>query len=191
MSLDSNQSITTADQLLSMPNDGNRYELVNGYLRMMSPAGSEHGWIAGRILARLAAHVEKHNLGKAYAAETGFRIGSSPDTVLTPDASFVSQSRLASVKPTRGYLPVAPDLVVEVVSPSDASSEIESKVDQWLKAGTIAVLIADPAKQTIRVYRHESRMEVLRRGDTFAAGDACSDWTLAVNDAFQIETERG
>ena len=74
------EKVTTAAQLLAMPNDGNRYELVNGVLNMMSPAGSEHGRIAGRIYVRLAVHVEQHQLGETYAAETGFRIACSPDT---------------------------------------------------------------------------------------------------------------
>ena len=75
------QETTTAEQLIAMPADGNRYELVNGVLRMMSPAGSEHGQIAERISRRLGNYVESNQLGVTYAAETGFRIGTSPDTV--------------------------------------------------------------------------------------------------------------
>ena len=154
---------------------------------MMSPAGSEHGWIAGRILNRLATHVEDHDLGRAYAAETGFRIATSPDTVRAPDACFVSHGRLATVESTRSYLPLAPDLVVEVVSPNDLSSEVEAKAEEWLKAGTDIVLVADPSNRTIRVYQDGSRILLLRAGDTFHAGKVCGNWTLGINDAFNIE----
>ena len=153
---------------------------------MMSPAGSEHGWIAGRIFKRLATHVEDFDLGRAYAAETGFMIASSPDTVRAPDACFVSHERLATVESTRSYLPLAPDLVIEVVSPNDTSSEVEAKAAEWLNAGTDIVLVADPANLTIRVYQDGSQIRLLRAGDTFEAGKVCGNWTLSVNDAFDI-----
>ena len=153
---------------------------------MMSPAGNEHGWIAGRIFKRLATHVEDFNLGRAYAAETGFKITSSPDTVLAPDACFVSHERLATVESTRAYLPLAPDLVVEVVSPNDKSSEVEAKAEEWLKAGTDIVLVADPINLTIRVYQEGSKIRLLRAGDTFEAGEVCGNWTLTVKEAFDI-----
>jgi Uma2 family endonuclease len=187
MMTNTEQSVVTAEQLFCMPHDGNRYELVRGVLNMMSPAGSEHGWIAGRIFHRLATHVEKYDLGRAYAAETGFRIASSPDTVRAPDACFVSHERLASVEPTRSYLPLAPDLVVEVISPNDTFSEVESKIEAWLQAGTSVVLVADPASQTLRVYRDGSKILVLHAGETFEAGKVCGDWKLSVHDVFQLK----
>ena len=133
----STQGLMTAEQMFAMPDDGHRCELINGVLRMMSPAGSEHGQVADRISRHLGNHVESNNLGATYATATGFLIGTSPDTVRAPDAAFVSHSRLKSVEPTSGYLPLAPDLVVEVVSPSDTSSDVEAKVDQWLNAGAL------------------------------------------------------
>ena len=71
----------TAGELLRMPDDGFRYELVKGELRKMVPAGSEHGNVTLRIASRLERHAEEHKLGRVYAAETGFRISSNPDTV--------------------------------------------------------------------------------------------------------------
>lgn len=81
--------LTTAEQLAARPNDGKRYELVDGVLRMMSPAGNRHGRIAAKLLVRLATHVEQRNLGATYAAETGFLIRQRPDTVRAPDVAFV------------------------------------------------------------------------------------------------------
>jgi Uma2 family endonuclease len=183
------QQITTAAQLLAMPDDGNRYELVRGVLNMMSPAGSEHGRIAGRIYLRLANHVEQHRLGETYAAETGFRISSAPDTVRAPDAAFVSHSSLSKVEATSGYLSLAPDLVVEVVSPNDSYSGVEAKAHGWLKAGTKIVLVADPANTSIAVYENESEIRVFRPGESYDAGKVCGGWKLSVSDAFNLQSQ--
>lgn len=180
------QTVTTADQLYALPDDGNRYELIEGVLSIMSPAGSEHGRIAGRIFLRLAAHVEQHELGETYAAETGFRIGESPDTVRAPDAAFASRERLEAVAPTHGYLPLAPDLVVEVVSPNDSFSSVEAKAADWLQAGCQVVLVADPSNLTIHVYESGAEIRLLRSGNRFSAGSICGGWSLDVDDAFGV-----
>ncbi len=178
--------VLTADQLLELPDDGNRYELVGGILRMMSPAGSEHGRIAGRIYLRLATHVETKALGETFAAETGFLIATNPDTVRAPDAAFVSWNRLAMIEPTRGYLPLAPDLVAEVVSPCDSFSEVDAKARGWLAAGSSAVLVADPENRTMHVYQSRKDIVVLKPGDTYHADDACPGFQLAIDDAFRL-----
>jgi Uma2 family endonuclease len=181
------QNIETADQLLAMPDDGRRYELIAGVLSMMSPAGSEHGRVALRIASRLARHVEDLDLGQTYAAETGFLLARDPDTVRAPDAAFVSHQRLASVEATSGYLSLAPDLVVEVVSPSDSFSDVEAKAQQWTDSGTRIVLIADPVNQTLIVYQSASDIRVLRSGEAFESGDFCGGWKLTVDEAFDIK----
>lgn len=172
------QECTTAEQLIAMPEDGNRYELVNGVLRTMSLAGSEHGRSAGRISRRLGNHVESNQLGATYAAGTGFRIDTSPDTVRAPDAAFVSHSRLKSVEPTIGYLPLAPDLVIEVVSPSDSSSDVEAKAGQWLNAGTLVVIVADHSNLALRIYNNATQIHILRSGDTYSSGSVCGNCEL-------------
>ena len=102
--------LTTADELLRHPSDGYRYELIEGELKKMAPAGNEHGMLALRLAAKLWNFVDANELGVAYAAETGFKISANPDTVRAPDAAFVSQKRLGEVGPVQGYWPGAPDL---------------------------------------------------------------------------------
>ena len=136
--------VTTAEQLAALPDDGKRYELVDGVLRMMSPAGFRHGQIAARLLSRVSVHVERHDLGATLAAETGFTLCHDPDTVLAPDVSFVARDRLAKFADHVGYLPLAPDFVAEIVSPSDRSSQVEAKARDWLDAGVQVVLVVDP-----------------------------------------------
>lgn len=160
----STDHVTTAEQLASMPDDGKRYELVDGLLRMMSPAGSEHGRIAAELLLQIGQYAKQHRLGRTYAAETGFLIQRDPDTVLAPDASFVSHDRLAGLTGERGYLPLAPDLIAEVVSPHDRTRDVAAKVRTWLAAGVGVVLVVDPELATVQVHRPG------RRPDSFSEG---------------------
>ena len=178
--------INSAEQLFKASENGKRLELQKGTLIVMSPAGSEHGRIASRILIRLGTYVEENDLGETFAAETGFLIEQNPDTVRAPDAAFVSHRRLSETDPTSAYLALAPDLVVEVVSPNDSSSDIEGKAHQWLSAGTQIVLVADPKNETLRAYRSKSEIQVLHSGETFESGDVCKNWQLSVNEVFKI-----
>lgn len=177
--------VSTADQLWELSAEGKRCELIRGKLHMMSPAGNEHGQVAMAIGASLFQHVKKRQLGKTYAAETGFQIARDPDTVRAPDAAFVSTQRLACVEATSAYLELAPDLVVEVVSPNDVFSDVEDKVSQWLAAGSKIVLVANPKDASLRIYRSPEKIAILRLGDCFDAGDVCGNWNLKVSDVFE------
>ena len=181
-------NVESAEQLYSLAMQGQRFELVRGVLIVMSPAGGDHGWIASRILTRLGTHVESNDLGRTFAAETGFLIEVDPDTVRAPDAAFVSHESLKATPPSKSYLQVAPELVVEVVSPNDSSTDVEAKAEQWLQAGSKIVLVADPQNETLRVYRDKARIEILRSGDTFLAGEVCGDWQVSVDAIFDIRS---
>src|SRR5882724_10950500 len=115
-----------------MPDDGYRYELVEGELIRMAPAGAEHGKVTVKITTPLSVHVDANNLGTVYAAETGFIIRQNPDTVRAPDVAFVSRERIESAGVIKSYTIGAPDLAVEVISPGDTVREVEKKVREWL-----------------------------------------------------------
>ena len=149
----STDHLTTAEQLAELPADGRRYELVDGVLRMMSPAGGRHGRVAAKLLIRIANHVERHGLGVTFAAETGFVLRRSPDTVRAPDVAYVSRDHLGQYADHAGYLPLVPDLVGEVVSPGDRRSDVEAKAAAWLEAGVRVVLVVDPQSGTTSVHR--------------------------------------
>ena len=156
--------VTTAEQLAAIPDDGKRYELVDGALHMMSPAGGRHGRIAAKLLQRIANHVEQNKLGATFAAETGFLLRRDPDTVRAPDAAFVSHARLGAFADYPGYLPLVPNLVAEVVSPSDSSSDVEAKAQAWIDAGVRVVLVVDPQTSMVREYRSERQIQVYSDG---------------------------
>jgi Uma2 family endonuclease len=177
------QSIT-ADDLLKMPDDGFRYELVKGELRRMAPAGHEHGRVAVRFTWRLAQHVEANNLGAVYAAETGFLISISPDTVRAPDVAFVSQKRLEEVGKVEGYWLGAPDLAVEVVSPGDTYTEVEEKAIEWLEAGALMVLALNPRKRAVTVYRSLNDIAILNEDTVLDLNDIVPGFKVAAKDIF-------
>ncbi|MGI8588524.1 MAG: Uma2 family endonuclease [Chloroflexia bacterium] len=174
----------TADELLHMPDDGFRYELVKGELRQMAPAGSQHGQIAIALAGRLFQYVDAHRLGVVFAAETGFLLSSKPDTVRAPAVAFVSQERIAATKVGVGYWPGAPDLAAEVISPGDTYTEVEEKVFGWLEAGARMVIVVNPRKRPVTVYHSLTEIFVLTENDQIDGGSVVPGWTLAVRDLF-------
>lgn len=174
----------TAEELLRMPDDGFRYELVKGELRKMPPAGNEHGYRASELSSELRNYVKANGLGRVYAAETGFMIHSDPDTVRAPDAAFVSRERLEQVGPVEGYWPGAPDLAAEVVSPNDRHTEVVEKALEWLDAGCSMVLVVDPKQHTVTVYRSREDIRILAEGDTLDAAGVIPGFSLPVTEIF-------
>jgi Uma2 family endonuclease len=132
----------TAEQLLDMGDIG-RCELVRGEIVRIPLAEFEHGDIAGELFYLVKQFVSTRKLGKVYAAETGFIIARNPDTVRAADVAFVRKDSVPS-SPVRGFFPQAPDLAIEVISPSDRLSEVAAKVEEWLAAGTTSVWVVDP-----------------------------------------------
>jgi Uma2 family endonuclease len=174
----------TAEQLWRMPDDGMRRELVGGELRVMTPAGTEHGRIAMRVGRFLGDHVDKHGLGMALAAETGFVVAHDPDTVRAPDAAFVSKERAEQVGKTARFWPGAPDFAAEVISPGDSFTEVEEKALMWLEAGTKAVLVLDPERRTATVYRAPGEARVHTAEETIDLADAVPGWRVSLRELF-------
>ena len=141
------------------------------------PAGNRHGYVAGEIFGELRSHVKANKLGRTNVAETGFKVGSDPDTVLAPDVAFVRRERLGSTRELEGYWSGAPDLVVEVVSLS------------WLQAGCRMVLVADPKRRITTVYRSREDIRVLtaEAGDLVDGAGVVPGWRLSLADIFAWE----
>ena len=150
----------------------------------MAPAGHVHGEYAMSIGAPLAIHVKTNGLGKVYAAETGFQLESNPDHVRAPDAAFVRRQRVEEVQDEPGFFPGAPDLAIEVISPSDLYTEVDEKVADWLDAGTIAVILVDPRRRVVKLHRSMTDVVVLNEEDTLDVDDVVPGWQMPVGEIF-------
>ena len=175
----------TAEQLLRLPPDGRRYELVEGELKVMTPASPRHGRIAMRMGSLIEQYARQHDLGIVYAAETGFQLRENPDTVRAADAAFVAKSRIPPEGEPEGYWAIAPDLVVEVVSPSDSASEVQSKVSDWLEAGCQLVWVVYPDTQTVTEYHSLTEIRVLTAGQSLEGGDTLPGFACLVSEIFE------
>ena len=173
----------TADELADTPGLG-RCELIRGELVHMSPAGGEHGWTIAKLTAKLVVFVEQHRLGFVFGAETGFVIERDPDTVRAPDVSFVRSGRITT-RPTRKFLPFAPDLAVEVISPSDSSTKVSAKAEQWLRCGTTTVWLIDPVRDSAAVCVLEDDVFVLRAVTELADAELLPGFVLPVKSLFE------
>jgi Uma2 family endonuclease len=177
--------LVTADDLLRMPDDGWRYELVQGELRRMPLPGFRHGRIANRIAVSLSIHVEASDLGIVVAAETRFLLRQDPDEVRGADVAFISKARYEAARfSEEKHFPGAPDLAVEVVSPSDTYSEVEEKVLAWLRGGARLVIVVDPKKEVFFAHRPGATPEILTADATLDASPAVPGWAFRVGDAF-------
>src|SRR5438552_6305858 len=174
--------LVTAEELLAMGDIG-RCELINGEIVYMAPAGAEHGDIAMTIGFFIKAHVQANDLGKVYAAETGFTIARNPDTTRAPDVAFVRKQRIPAT-PRRGYFDGPPDLAVEVISPDDRLSEVTAKVDQWLAAGAISVWVVDPPNKTIEIYRQGAQPLRYRQGDVLRDEPMLPGFEVRIDELF-------
>ncbi len=174
----------SADDLLHISGDRFRYELVQGELRRMNPAGNVHGRIVVRITWRLAQYVEENGLGTVYAAETGFRLSTDPDTVRAPDVAFVSRTRVEAVGEVEGFWPEAPELAVEVISPGDSYAEVEEKVFDWLDAGTKMVVVVNPRQRSVTVYKSQSDITALTGSEVLHGGDVVPGFEIAIREIF-------
>ena len=178
-------AITSAEDLLQLPDDGFRYELVRGELRQMTPSGYAHGVVVANLTGPIQAYVRSHALGQVCGAETGFRIARTPDTVRAPDIAFIRQARRGSEPWPDGFFEGAPDLAVEVLSPSDTAIGVEEKIDEWLNAGCAVVWVVNPRRRSVSVHLPEGLVRVLIDDDTLDGGELLPGFTLPLVDIFR------
>ncbi len=179
------EQLVTADELLVMPEVNCRYELVRGELRERPFLGFQQGAIAATIATGLGLHVDEDGLGGTYAAGTGFLLESAPDHVRAPTVAFVRQGRVDAAADVAGFFPGAPDIAIEVISPSDLYTEVDEKVADYLAAGTLAVIVINPRRRTVRVHRPTSDTVELTESDTLEVSDIVPGWQMPVKDMFE------
>jgi Uma2 family endonuclease len=160
----------TVDDLYALPDDGLKYELQAGVLLSEPLPGFLHGRVAARVVQLLGVHVAQHGLGHVLACDAGFVLARDPDTVRGPDVAFVSKARAAAHADLLRAFEGAPDLAVEVLSPSNRADAIHGKVADYLEGGTRLVWLVDPACETVTAYRALLAPRILA-GDEELDGD--------------------
>ncbi len=176
--------LLTADEFFEMEDDGNIYELVRGELVRMTPPGGWHGEVTIEISWHIRTYLAQNPIGRVYA-ETTFLLARDPDIVRAPDVAFVRADRLPPEEEREKYLPLAPDLAVEVVSPGDRAGEINDKVMDYLDAGTRMVWVVHRRRRTITVFNPDRTARVLRESDELDGGDVLPGFRLAVAEIFR------
>lgn len=184
MALPKHQQMTAEEFLRFAGEPGKRYELIDGGMIEMAPAGAQHGAIAYRIGHLIGNYVFAHSLGELYTAETGFVLRRSPDTIRAPDFAFVSAERLPDGGSPEGYLDLAPDLVVEVISPSDTARSVQRRIDDWLKAEALVVVVVYPEPRTVFLWRGINVVERRTGDEEISLEPALPSFRCKVSDFF-------
>ena len=176
--------LMTAEEFLDYGEDGYRYDLIDGRVVRMAAAGRRHGRIALDLGRSVADFVAEHGLGEAYASETGFILQRNPDVVLAPDVSFVRNERLTAELDEDGFLPLAPDLAVEVISPSNRAGKIRIKVGHYLAAGVPLLWLIYPRRRQVAVHRGDGTVEILDETGVLDGGEVLPGFRLPVSSLF-------
>lgn len=177
--------LMTPEEFLAYPLPDGKGELVRGELRVTLPAMGPHGRAATNIVARLLVHVEAHGLGWVFADGVGYLLLELPRTVRCPDASFVRANRVPAEGIGPGFLRLAPDLAVEVLSPSESASELEEKLDDYRACGTSLIWVVDPVRRTVMIVASDAPVRWLREGDMLDGGTVVPGFSCEVAELFK------
>lgn len=159
-------------------------ELVRGKFVHMPPTGHPHGTVEANVAAELRAFVKQRRLGKVQSGEVGIITRRNPDTVRGADVVYISNERLAQARGD-GYLDIAPELVVEIVSPNDRWTEINEKVAEYLGCGVTAVWLIDPHTRRVTCYHAPAEIRVFGIDDVLSQPDVLPDFALPVRELFE------
>lgn len=176
----------TIDDLYAMPEDEWKHELQGGVLISEPLPGHRHGRVASRVAELLGTHVRKNRLGVVATNDSGFILSRSPDTLRGPDVSFVSRERFESAGDLVTAFPGAPDLAIEILSPSNTPASLHAKVADYLAAGTRDVWVVDPDSETVVAYRTLLSPRTLRPGDILDAEEVVPGFRVDVAELFEV-----
>jgi len=177
------QTRSITGEELAMMEDIGPCELVEGKIVPMVPTGDEHGGIEIALGALLYNFAETHQLGKVRVGEVGIYIRRNPDTVRAADILFISNERYAQ-KGESAYLDVAPDLVVEIISPGDVWSNVMQKLREYLAIGVRLVWIVDPPSRSVYAYRALTDVREFTADDDLPGDDVLPGFSIKVAEIF-------
>ena len=178
------RGLITADELLRLDAEGVRGELIRGALSETMPTGREHGQIVVKLVLRLGNFVEPRKLGVLTASDSGVWLERGPDTVREPDIAFFSAGKSPPDERVTGYAEVAPDLVVEIVSPSDRLTAVNDKALMWLRYGVRLVWVVHPDERLVDVHRDGHPVVALDESGALDGLDVLPGFSCPVREIF-------
>lgn len=162
MTISTQPKIWTDEEFMALPDNGDRYEIVDGELKIVGNSGMQHGHIASVLIIFLGGFVRTHKLGVVCDSSTAFKMQSGNKR--SPDVSFVSKDRLKGLKKLpKGFFDGAPDLAVEVISPSDTFGEIHQEIVEYFESGSRLVWVINPNEESVMVYRGTTPDRLLKK----------------------------
>ena len=176
--------LLTAEEFAALPLGDMRSELIAGVLHTMPPTSWGHGKVAMRLGALVTHYTLMRHLGETSGAKTGFLISRDPDTVRAPDFSFIQHDRLPPPESDEQWGTVIPDLVAEVISPSDRPADIRRKAEMWVEVGVRLVWVVLPAQRVIEVYRPGQPVVTLGEADMLDGADVVPGFAAPVAQVF-------
>lgn len=177
--------VWTDEAFLALPDDGNRYELVNGELINMGNSGALHGYICSTLMILLGGYVRLKNLGVMFDSSTAFKMRNGNKRA--PDVAFFAKERLQGVTTLpSGFLDDAPDLAIEVLSPNNTVEEINDKIAEYFENAARLVWVINPYQHYVLVYRSAQEPDrLLKSTDALDGEDVIPGFTLPVAELFQ------
>ena len=157
--------LLTAEEYALLPDNGRPTELVRGRVVEMNTPYPRHGYYCSLVNRIIGNFVEEHGLGRVMSNDSGVITERGPDTVRGADVAYYSYQRLPQGPLPEAYLPVVPELIVEVRSPSDRTGPIMRKVVEYLESGVSFVCLLDTRAETLTVYQQDASERVLTTGD--------------------------
>lgn len=175
----------TAEDLWELPEcPGIRYELTQGVLVEMPGAGGVHAELAVRLFLLLHTFVSSRSLGRVFPDALAYILRRDPDVVRIPDESFIAQSRVPETGMPEGFVPFAPDLAVEILSPNDRATAVHDKVHEYLECGTRLVWVVWPRRRSVTVYLPEAAAREIESDEELDGGDVLPGFRVTVAELF-------
>ncbi len=177
----------TLDDLLLMPNDGKRYELIDGEIIEVGTSSEKHSTLGAWLIGMLFVHLAAAKLGgQLKGADGTYRLDA--ENIKAPDVSYLTAASTAKVPPGAVFCPFAPDFAIEIKSPSDSGPFMRWLADLYLRTGTRLVWIVDFDEQVVKVYRPGQPVESFGGGDILDASNVIPGFKIDVGEMFaQIE----
>ena len=178
------ETLVTGEELLAMGDIG-PCELIEGRIVQMSPTGDAHGGYESNFDEYIKAFVKERKLGKVRVGEVGIYTHRNPDTIRAADVVFISNERYAQRTQKGGFLDVAPELVVEIMSPDDRWNDVMQKLREYFSIGVKLVWVAHPETKTVYAYRSITDVREFGEADMLTGDDVLPGFAVAVASLFE------